>query len=330
MNMRSIAKLAGVSLSTVSKAFSGSHEISEATRQRIFEIAKAHGLYDVYSKECFPKKVIAVICPEINNEFYSEAIRTLNDTIKENNGIMILSIDSFQTDRTQEFINYFTAYNRVDGIICICPRMDLKNPTLIPGVVIFSGKRNFDGWTEIKSDRYSSIKAAVYKLKELGHTDIGFACENSTRGKLEEFKRALRSASLPLRAEWIGTSHNRFEQGGEEIADRWISSGRIPTSVIVSNDYKAIGLINKFKKNGFRVPEDISVIGIDDISLAKSFEPSLSSIRTNHNEVCKRSVEILLKKINNQYYNPLEDTIVSTDLIIRDSISSVSESKFLK
>ena len=320
MNMRSIAKLAGVSLSTVSKAFSGSDEISEATRERIFEIAKQHGLYDTYKKDKFHKKVIAVIAPEIRNDFYSEAIEILHKCIKESGGIMLLSFNEFKKDQTQELISYYTSYHRVDGIICICPKSDLINPTLIPGVVIFSGKQKYEGWTEIRTDMYSSIKAAVYRLKELGHTDIGFACEISTRGKLEDFKHALRSASLPLRAEWIGTAQSRFEKGGEEIANSWIASGRIPTGIIASNDYKAMGIIKALKEKGFSIPYDVSVVGIDDIRTAQSFEPSLSSIRTNYNDVCKRAVEILIKKIDNQYYNPIEDTVISTCFIPRDSI----------
>ena len=321
MNMRSIAKLAGVSLSTVSKAFSGSGEISDSTRQRIFDIAKEHGLYDIYKKNKFPKRVIAVICPELENDFFIEVIKLLDTKLRERDCVMLLAISHYKVERTEEFISYYTAYNKVDGIICMCPSTNLKNPSLIPGVVIFGGRRHkFDGWTQIKSDMYSSIKAAVYKLKELGHTDIGFACEDYTKGKLEDFKHALRSAALPLRAEWIGTSHEKFEQGGEEIANRWLDSGRVPTGIIVSNDYKAIGLINAFKKRGVRVPEDVSVVGIDDIRLAASFEPPLSSIRTDYDEICSKAVDILIKKIDNQYYNPIEDTAVSTCFILRESI----------
>ncbi len=322
MNMRSIAKLAGVSLSTVSKAFSGSREISEQTRQKIFAIAKEHGLYDIYNKNKFEKRVIAVICPEVGNEFYTEIIQHLDREIKNRNGIMLLSINNFNAESTNELITYYTAYCHVDGIICICPKTDLVNPSLIPGVVIFEGShRTFDGWTFVRTDIYSSIKESVFKLKELGHTDIGFACEDTTRGKLEDFKRAMRNASLPLRAEWICKTRERFEDGGEITANIWMDSGRLPTAVIVSNDYKAMGMINTFKKRGLRVPEDISVIGMDDIRQSASFTPSLSSIRVNYDEVCKKSVELITKKIDNQYYNPLTDTVVSSKFISRGSIS---------
>ena len=323
MNMRSIAKLAGCSLSTVSKAFSGSPEISERTRERIFNIAKQHGLYDIYNKNKFPKRVIAVICPEIENDFFVEVLSRLDDELRKNDCVMLVSISHYRVSTTEELISYCMAYNKVDGIISMCPSTNLKNPALIPGVVVFGGRRyRFDGWTQIKSDMYSSIKAAVYRLKELGHTDIGFACESYTKGKLEDFKHALRSAALPLRAEWIGTSNDRFEKGGEEIANRWIESGRIPTAIIASNDYKAIGVINAFKKRGYRIPQDLSVVGIDDIKISATFEPPLSSIRTDHGEICKRAVEILMKKIDNQYYNPIEDTVISTHFIPRESIDT--------
>ena len=325
MNMRSIAKLAGVSLSTVSKAFSGSREISEATRQRIFDIAKEYELYDIYNKNKFEKKVIAVIYPEVLNDFYSEAITILNEEITSKGGIMLSSITQFKIEKTKELINYYTAYSRVDGIICVCPAVDLVNPSLIPGVVIFGGSHKYDGWTSVRTDLRSSLVDAVLELKRLGHTDIGFACETTTKGKLEDFKYAMRNASLPLRAEWIAKSSNRFEIGGAEIADSWISSGRIPSAVICSNDYKAIGAMNKFKAKGFRVPEDISIIGIDDIRQAAFAEPPLTTVRTCFDEVCRKCVEIIMQKIDNQYYSPLDSVILPTKLIMRSSVAGVRE-----
>ena len=322
MNMRSIAKLAGVSLSTVSKAFSGSHEISEATRQKIFDIAKENGLYDIYNKNKFDKKVIAVIYPEALNDFYSETITILNEEINAKGGIMLSSMTKFKQAKTKELINYYTAYCHADGIICVCPAVDLVNPSLIPGVVIFGGSHTHKGYTTVQSDLYSSIKETVLELKRLGHTDIGFACETTTKGKLDNFKRAMQSASIPLHTEWISKLENRFEAGGAETARKWINSGHIPTAVICSNDYKAIGLINEFKAHGYRVPEDISVVGIDDIRQSAHCDPPLTTIRTCFEEVCKKCVELIIKKIDNQYYNPLDDVILPTKLIMRSSVTT--------
>lgn len=95
MNLETLAKLAEVSVGTVSKAFSGSKEISEDTKERIFALAKEHGCFDKYNKNRFDKKVIAVICPELNSEYYSATVTLLNREITLRGGIMSVSTTDF-------------------------------------------------------------------------------------------------------------------------------------------------------------------------------------------------------------------------------------------
>ena len=99
MNLNTLAKLCGVSAATVSKAFSGSEEISEDTRNKIFEIAKQHGVYDRYNKNKYDKKVIAVICPELNSDYYNKYVTLLDKEITALGGIMTVSVSNFDADR---------------------------------------------------------------------------------------------------------------------------------------------------------------------------------------------------------------------------------------
>lgn len=319
MNMKSIAKLAGVSLSTVSKAFSGSAEISEKTRQRIFDIAKQQGLFDAYNKNKFHKKVIGVICPEVTSDYYNTFLTFLNREIEAHNCIMNLSISNFQEERVEELYSYYSAYCNVDGIIIFSSRGDLKNPLLVPSVNLGPGK-SYEGFDQISFDLYSSLEKAIFLLKELGHKKIAFCGEGLTANRLSDFESAMRKAGLPIHDKWVRTSAKRFEAAGEEIVQAWLAEGELPTAIIAAYDYIAIGMIKTLKENGIRIPEEISIIGIDNIPLAPYLEKSLSSIRTHVEDACQKAVEIIIKKIDNQYYGIRQNIIIPTELIIRDSI----------
>lgn len=319
MNMKSIAKQAGVSLSTVSKAFSGSKEISEKTRQHVFDVAKQQGLFDTYSKNTFHKKVIGVICPELISDYYTAILTALNREIEAHNCIMNLSISNFKADSIEELFSYYSAYCNVDGVIVISARGDLKNPQLIPAVTLLSSGV-YEGFDRISFDLYPSIEKAVFLLKELGHRDIAFCGEGLTLERLSSFEKAMRKAVLPIHSKWVRTSSKRFEAAGEEIVQAWLAEGALPTAIIAAYDYIAIGMIKTLKENGIRIPEEISIIGIDDIPLAPYLEKSLSSIRTHAEEICQKAVEIIVKKIDNQYYRSRQNILIPTELIIRDSI----------
>lgn len=317
-NLNLIASLAGVSVSTVSKAFSGSSEISEKTRQHIFDIAKKHGLFDKYNKNKFSKKVIGVICPEILSDYYNMLVSILNREINAKNCIMTMSIGNFDAKTIEELFSYYVSYCRVDGIIIVGSDGDIKNPFLIPAVAIGSTKA-YENIDIIKINLAPAIRTAIGYLKEMGHTKIGFAGEKLTHSKLDMFEQAMLNEQLPIEEKWIKTSSQRFEEAGSEIAESWLSEGRLPTAILAAYDYIAIGIIKTLKKRGIRVPEDVSVIGIDDISIAPYLETSLSSIQTHHTEACQKVLELILKKFENRYYSVHQEITIDAEFIPRDS-----------
>lgn len=318
MNMRSLAKLAGVSPSTVSKAFSGSREISEATRQRIFDIAKENGVFDIYSKNTYEKRIIGVICPELNNDYYIKIVTLLDREIQANNGIMLLSISHFEHGINEKF-SYFTSHCKADGIIAITPNTNLKNPSLVPAVAIHD-RYSHIGVDSMRVDLYSSIEKAILYLKELGHTDIGFVDEKAVSTKRSCYEAAMRKAGLAIRDDIIKISKRRFEESGAHAVNMYLKDGRLPTAIIAGYDSIAIGIINELKKHDIRVPKDVSVIGMDDTDIASFFDPKLSSIHMYMAEACRRAIEVIMKKIDNQYYRPHEDIVIPTEFIVRESI----------
>ena len=102
MTLTKLAELTGVSVSTVSKAFSGSPDIGKETRERIFQIAKEQGCFDKYNKHRFEKKIIAVLCPELGSDLYSETVNCLMKYIEEAGALMTLSVTGFDAEREKE------------------------------------------------------------------------------------------------------------------------------------------------------------------------------------------------------------------------------------
>ncbi|MBR2615515.1 MAG: LacI family DNA-binding transcriptional regulator, partial [Clostridia bacterium] len=119
MNMTKIAKLAGCSLSTVSKAFRNSPEISEETKQRIFEIAKEGDCFVKYYAPIYENKVIAVICKELVDSTYGDLVESLNQKISRRGDTLLISSSNFARSTLEGLIDYYVNYHRVDGLILV-------------------------------------------------------------------------------------------------------------------------------------------------------------------------------------------------------------------
>ena len=318
MNLSTLARLAGVSVATVSKAFSGSAEISAETRDRIFTLAREHGCFDKYNKNKFNKKVIAVICPELNSDYYNAIITLLNREIGEKGDIMTVSVSEFSAERERELFAYYSSYCKADGIIVVNPHDIIDNPLMIPAVAI--GAKNVgENMDAIHSNLSGAIDDAVRYLQQNGHTDIGFVGEALTMGKLDFFKESMEKIGLPLRESWLYVSDERFEKAGIHAVNQMIATGSLPTAILAAYDYIAIGVIKRLRRHGIRVPEEVSVIGMDDIAHAPYLETALSSIRTHTDDACRIAVELIEKKMENQYFSPRQDITVSSEFIPRAS-----------
>lgn len=319
MNLNTIAKLAEVSVSTVSKAFAGSGEISSDTREKIFEIARENGCFEKYYKNKYEKKVIAVIYPEIRSEYYAAVLDVLDSVITQNGGIMTAASYNFTPKRKLELFQYYSAYAKVDGIILIGTGRGIKNPLKVPLVFLLCNIKSIHGDT-IACDMQSSIDRAIACLKEKGHVRIGFAGDFLTRGKLEGFRKAMESAGLQVHPGDTKISEKRFEEAGIEMMDEWLAEKEPPTAILAAYDYVAIGLAKSIRRHGYRIPEDFSIIGMDDISVVPYMDTAISSIRTNKEEACRIAVDLILKKINNKYFTSRQDITVQTELVLRESV----------
>lgn len=319
MTMKELAKLAGVSVPTVSKAFSGAKDINEKTRERIFELARQTGCYNKYYKGKYPQKIIAIICHEIISNYYVDFIDRLRQKIEEAGDIALIATDDFLAEKQADLIDYFSSYLKVDGIIVFDLKAKLKKNHIIPLVALFSGKD--ERVDTVFVDARTAIKDAVALLWDYGHRNIAFIGENLTKSKNEMFVKAMRMISG--RSGFLIQSNKRFEAAGEEGVDRLVEQFPDCTAIICAYDNIALGAVKRLQSYGKSVPADLSVIGIDDIGMSRYAETSLTTMGVDADEVCRLVFELLQRKLKNPYYKMMEKIQVKNELIIRQSVRKI-------
>lgn len=317
MTMRELAALANVSLSTVSKAFRDAPDVSKETKNHIYKIAKANGCYGKFYKGKYSKQIIAVICPELHSDYYAIYLDCLQKIIEEDNGIVLISTDNFSPSAQSELIEYYS-YLNVDGMIVFEMSNPLKKGYDIP-IVSFGSKMNCRT-DAVLFENETALTEAIALLRELGHQNIAFIGETLTRSKEEKFRKVM---NLPEHAENIIVSDKRFEEAGIEGAEKLLHIPTKYTAAICAYDNIAFGVIKQLQKHGYRVPQDFSVIGMDNIRSTAYAETTLSTIDNTPKEICAIAWELLKKKMENKYYFSNQKIIVSARLIVRESIGPV-------
>ena len=317
MTYRKIAQLAGVSLSTVSKALSGSSEISEETAERIRRIAEENGAIRAKYRRDRPFTDIAIIVPEIVSVYYSQTVSGVVDELRKHDIEPHIHLCGFETERYCRIIDSITDGKTVDGIIAITDLV-YPLPLDIP-MVRLSVKPAADRSDTIDCDLETGMYEAIEYLIALGHKRIGFVGEKNTKQKYVYFKSAAARLDVKVEPKFVFISDKRFAEIGSEAAEYYMSLDEMPTALLTAYDEVALGAIHTFSKNGIRVPDDISIIGINDIPSASYASVPLTTVRTYAAEINRLGVKLLLDKIKDPEGHMQQQIQVRCELIIRDT-----------
>ncbi len=323
MTLQKLAELAGVSVSTVSKAFSDSREISKETKEQILTLAKTHGCFEKYYKGKFGKQLVAVICPEIRGEFYADFAADLSDKIEERGGMMLLSVSGFNAEREEELIRYYSSFGHCDGIVLVSGSSRLKTEPNIP-IVQIGGKYKTGKADYIDIDIAAGIDRAVEYLKENGHRKIGYIGERLTTSKHRLFCEAMRKNALRVTEEYMVNSNQRFQIAGFDAMKQLMELENRPTAVIAAYDYMAIGALRYTQMAGIKIPEDVSIVGMNNVSASAYLDVPLTTIVSYPQELCEIAVDLIFKKMENRFYFARQDITLKGRLIVRDSVANLN------
>ena len=327
MTLTELARRIGTSVSTVSKAFSGSREISESLREKIFKEAKRVGCFEKYYKGPCERRIIAVLIPESESECYGIQLGVLERELDRHGADTVVGITRFDRDREARLFSELVYRMKVDGVILIGGGSKIKNPDEVPLVVVGGSNPPLNA-DLITGKSKESIFELIRVIKEYGHKKIGFIGEKLTSTKLNYFKQAMRAHGLPISEKYIAVDNNkRFAEAGEETMQRLIDSGDLPTVIVAAYDQIAYGAMNRAVKCGLRVPDDISFAGFDDISVTQYLGVPLTSVRIEIANVCEQIIDLVFKRIDNRHYRKRREIIIPSSVCIRESLKNLNEPK---
>lgn len=323
MTLTKIAQLAKTSVSTVSKAFSGSMEISEETRERIFEIAKDLECFDKYYKAPRKNPLVAIMIPEIESEYYAICAGIFEREFQKRGTDTIVACTRFDPEREERLFRELAYGMRVDGILIWGSGRYIKNPDEIP-LVVFGKSAAALNADSIQIDFYGALLDLMKTVKEYGHTTVGFIGERLTVDKENDFKNAMRRVGLPVYEKYMYVSNSRFAEAGEKCMRAIIESGEMPSVIVTAYDQIAYGAIKYASNAGYRIPDDISFVGMDDLRATTYFDVPLSSIHIGYEDVCEQIVELIFRRMDNRHYRSEKKISVPVKVNIRESLKNLN------
>ena len=322
MTLAELARLAGVSVSTASKAFGNAPDVSAETRRLVLDTARQYGCYGKFYKGKYTKKVIAVICPETQSAYYTHFLTCMQQKIHAMGGIMLISTDEFDNGRQAELMEYYQSYLHVDGIVVFGLRSPMKKGFDVP--VVSVGQSVATDADSVGIDLRTPMESALTALTSRGHRSIAFLGETLTAEKAQYFRSLMQTRRLALPPEWIICSPLRFESAGADGVDRLLRIGAPCTALVCAYDYIAFGAIRQLNECGYSVPEDFSVIGMDNIRVAEYPDIDLASIDSHIEEICEIVCDLLQKKMKNTYFRVRQQIVVRGDFVLRGSVGDAA------
>ncbi|MBQ9131208.1 MAG: LacI family DNA-binding transcriptional regulator [Clostridia bacterium] len=295
MTLSKLAQLAHASVSTVSKAFSGKGDISDATREHIFAVAKEHGCFQQFYHMPYDRPVVAVVIPEATSQTYLRYVEALRKELEKNEYTMLLSISNFDPQMLQELARYYFEHSKVDGLILLGGSAQL--PPNCPTVMICVGKQE-DADVRIYTDLRPGLTQALRHLHHLGHRRIAYVGEPLIESKRLLMEEEMEKLGLSPCPSHMVCSLQRFEEAGRDGVRKIQSdSAPKPTAIIGGYGYIAAGIIDELGKLGIRIPEDVSVVSMNDDELHRFPALQISHIHIDIEEECRQMVQLLNHRI---------------------------------
>lgn len=330
VTIKDIAKLANVSHTTVSRALNNSPLINDETKNKIRAIAEQLRYVPNYNAQnlvLHRSNNIGLFFSSISvgtsPTFFFEVVRGVSSVINENYNLVVKSVDDYD-----DFA--FMDNKRFDGVIMMS-QSEYDNALIyhlidnkIPIVVLDRYVEQKDIVNILSDDRKGSFKAVEYFIKN-GHTDIGIIEGKnefkSSKERKEGFMDALIEYNIPVNKNYIIKGNYDMRSGYESMKEL-LKLSKVPTAVFCSNDDMAVGAIKAINDNNLKVPDDVSIIGFDDIGFCEYSLPALTTVKRPMEKISIIGAEKLLKLLDKK---DLEDKkiYINTQLVVRDSVKKV-------
>lgn len=322
VTIKDLAKKLNVSYATVSKALRDKSDISEEMKRKVRKAAEelnykpnfiARGLVTRQTN------TIGLIVPDITNPFYSEIARAIEETVNTEGYSVFLCNSNWDNDKENEYINLL-ASNKVDGIIMAPTGTNGINLEDIEVPVVTVGTKksyNNESYVVIDDEKGGFI-AVEHLIKEGCHKVMfvgGRGKVQSNKERLEGYKRALSKSGIAIDKNYI-RSGNFKQESGYLITKKALMERVVPDGIFAGNDLLALGAIQAVMEYGLKIPEDVKIIGFDDIPFARLPEIGLSTILQPKYRMGEIASNMLMARIKNPD-ETLENVMLKPKLILR-------------
>ncbi|NYI06381.1 LacI family DNA-binding transcriptional regulator [Allostreptomyces psammosilenae] len=326
-----IAREAGVSVPTVSKVLNGRAEVAADTRQRVEQLIAKHRYARRPTRQTDRVGLVDLVFSELDSAWAIEIIRSVEEIAQENRiGTVVTAIHN-RGANTRQWLDNLAA-RRSDGVIMAVLELEpqytervrsvgapliLVDPVGQPDATVPSvGAANWSGGLQ-----------ATEHLISLGHRRIAFIGGppdvQCTRARHDAYRSALTAAGIPVDPA-LATNGDFSFDSGEAAGNRLLDLAEPPTAVFAGNDQQALGFYRAARARGLRIPEDISVVGFDDLPVAQWAEPALTTVRQPVAEMAAMATRMLLRYIETGSFDTLRVEL-ATELLVRGSTAPPRE-----
>lgn len=330
--MRDVARLAGVSQPTVSRVLNHKDTditISDETISKVMAAVKELGYRPnrtAQSLRTQKTQMVALMLADITNSFYHPIARAVHDVAREN-GYDILIADSDHIYQNEVHFLEVVTRRPVDGVIMVPIHLNVEEIhnfiqlTQTPVVVLGQHLEHPNIDVVYVDDEEAILSTTSWLIQEKGHTRIGYVGvpDDLPPGprRFRGFLRALTNCGLALNKCDVVEGDFTMD-GGKRAAYELLQNGQPPSALVVANDLMAIGVILALQEAGYRVPEDVAVVGFDDIPESRIVRPTLTTIVHNGAEIGIKLAELLFERIENPDL-PTRRVVSNYKLAVRDS-----------
>ena len=327
MDIHTVAQLANVSIATVSRTINHIPTVNPKMAKRVWEVIRELDYLPNTQARALVSgrsRLLGLIISEITNPFFPELIQGFEDVAVEHGYEILIGSTNYDPERMKRCIRRMVE-RKAEGVALMTfgieePLLDQLADRKIPLVFVDVGPDRPD-ISLLQVDYHHGIRQAVQHLAVLGHRDIAFVTGplrlHSAQSRLTAFHRAVQECGIVVDPKRIVEGDHTME-GGIAAAEKLLDGGDLPTAVICSNDMTAIGVLHKAYRAGLRVPNDLSIIGFDNIHMTQMTIPPLTTIQMSCYELARAAVMALKAHVEGTPA-PKREYPIQTQLVVRES-----------
>jgi len=331
-----VARLAGVSTATVSRALSKPETVAESTRNAVLVAAEKTGYRVNLSARHLRRQrtgAIVLMVPNLGNPFFSEILAGIETALSEVD-INMLVVDTRQAHTKPQLVLEYLHATRADGIIALdgsLPDEILSVASSGTGAppIIFACEWTPEGeFSSVRANNTCGASLAIAHLAELKHRRIGILTGPGdnvlTHTRSAGARREMAGRGLELDPSHVFSGDFSLESGAR-AAQAWLDLAHRPSALFCQSDQMAFGFISELARNGVSVPDDVSVVGFDDIDIARRFIPALTTVRQPRKKLGLYAAQMLIDHVGTNASPAIETTILEVELIVRGSTRAVDD-----